>query len=1283
MKKIILALLLLVLVMTSVNAADNVTDDKLLVESNEDDIVKINEDIIVKNSIDNTNGTFTDLTKDIGNSNNLLNMSKNYCYSEEKDSGISDSIRINKQFMINGNGYTIDGNNQSRLFWITAKNVTLKNINFKNFRSSNGGAIVWTGINGLVENCTFINCIADSSSWGGGAIRGSCTVVNCYFKNCIANQEYGGAVRLSGVDDAIYNCTFVNCSANLGSAIYCGGRNYKIYDCNFINSPMNEGKCGIYVSGEKNSIFNCNFSNCNSKVGVAAISSSGKNISVFNCSFIKCGSTVMSFSGDMNSLKNCQFTETGYVNWEGNDGIIDQCEFLDGGGCTWGGNNGTIINSIFDKAGRIYWSGNNGLICNSNFSNMYVDGHGGSVNFAGSNNTIVNSTFTNSVAKIYGGAIYTKNTNNIFYCTFVDCSARSGSAIYWDSYDGIAFKCKFIRCSNAQKEINTNDFTTFEELNTIIKYINPHDTLDLKMNCQFSNFTSQGILIDKPILINGNGYEINCNNNARAFRIFCDNVILKNIVFKNGYSLTDGGSIFINANNTQLISCTFDNNYAKKNGGAVYVNDLTFGNIINGCIFENNLISTGKNAIYGMGVKGIVTNSKFTNNNILWTAPNGTVSESNFKNSYIDTDENDYYPNVINNIGLIKTTFFTISKNYYNYMELYLNDEEGNKVSSVPITYCLDNSSNIQATTNNYGYVAINSNFMINSTHNINLKFEGDRRYHSCENRFIFQIYTSILFNEESAIYNNEGLSYEVTYLDKTGNVKLINRLTATFGTHNYTLINQYTQEKLFKELHVINRILDNKDLVVYYEDMIEYTVRVVDNNGKFSANQRVVFGISGSYYVVNSDENGYSTFKVHLKSGTYPISINYGGMNVNNQIIVKEKYVDDNYKNVKIEASNAFYKQNKKITLTFEGNLKGYFKIYKGNSLKYSQIIDTSGYIGDYFSYKKHSYSYALNKLKDVGKYVVKITDSNGKVIVQSTFEITKAPTMSISQDFSVKKGSKESIYLFVYDKNWNEKGISGTAKFKINGKTYKTKVKNGLAQIKVKFPSKVKKYKCNAQFLGDKHYKGSSEKFTISVENDKSFVYVDSFTAKAGKKCTIKADVTYYFGGKNVKSGTVKFKINGKTYNAKIKNGIAKITIKAPKKVKKYNCKAIHIGNKKIKGSSTKFTITVKKNKIKKFTLVVPAELNKKHVKHYGRYSVTVHKYIQYGYHKKTAVVATGIFKDGKQFKGYSVKYYWHEDFGGGSSAYVKNVNGYGDNPDTFYNVIHIDWVRVTVWL
>ena len=62
--------------------------------------------------------------------------------------------------------------------------------------------------------------------------------------------------------------------------------------------------------------------------------------------------------------------------------------------------------------------------------------------------------------------------------------------------------------------------------------------------------------------------------------------------------------------------------------------------------------------------------------------------------------------------------------------------------------------------------------------------------------------------------------------------------------------------------------------------------------------------------------------------------------------------------------------------------------------------------------------------------------------------------------------------------------------------------------------------------------------------------------------------------------KSGIVKFTISGKTYKAKVKNGLAKITVTSPSKAKTYSCKAIYLGSKSVKRSSDNFNMIVKPN-------------------------------------------------------------------------------------------------------
>ena len=68
-------------------------------------------------------------------------------------------IVINRSITINGNGHTINANNQARIFNVT-NYVNFNNIVFRNAYADSGAAI--TGSNYAVSNCRFISNDATS-----------------------------------------------------------------------------------------------------------------------------------------------------------------------------------------------------------------------------------------------------------------------------------------------------------------------------------------------------------------------------------------------------------------------------------------------------------------------------------------------------------------------------------------------------------------------------------------------------------------------------------------------------------------------------------------------------------------------------------------------------------------------------------------------------------------------------------------------------------------------------------------------------------------------------------------------------------------------------------------------------------------------------------------------------------------------------------------------------------------------------------------------------------------
>lgn len=128
--------------------------------------------------------------------------------------------------IIDGNGHTIDGANKSRVFIITGKNITLKNIEFRNgfmdrnyYNYLNYGAAIQVNPNASlnIENCFFIDNISENS---GGAIfnKGQLHIRDTNFENNRCKLD-GGAIFNGGYLN-ISNVKFCANKSKIGSAIY-------------------------------------------------------------------------------------------------------------------------------------------------------------------------------------------------------------------------------------------------------------------------------------------------------------------------------------------------------------------------------------------------------------------------------------------------------------------------------------------------------------------------------------------------------------------------------------------------------------------------------------------------------------------------------------------------------------------------------------------------------------------------------------------------------------------------------------------------------------------------------------------------------------------------------------------------------------------------------------------------------------------------------------------------------------------------------------------------------
>ena len=153
-KSIVFSLMLLILLTVSaVSAEENITDF-----TTEGNLLKV----------DSSNDNFNDLNNEINGSLNELKLTHDYVYDEGNDINFTDGINVSKSnFLLDGNGYSIDGNGKARIFNIIGNNVTLKNLIIKNALN---GAVSFVQPNAeyYLDNVTIQN---SSSKYASGGIE--------------------------------------------------------------------------------------------------------------------------------------------------------------------------------------------------------------------------------------------------------------------------------------------------------------------------------------------------------------------------------------------------------------------------------------------------------------------------------------------------------------------------------------------------------------------------------------------------------------------------------------------------------------------------------------------------------------------------------------------------------------------------------------------------------------------------------------------------------------------------------------------------------------------------------------------------------------------------------------------------------------------------------------------------------------------------------------------------------------------------------------------------------
>ena len=226
-----------------------------------------------------------------------------------------------------------------------------------------------------------------------------------------------------------------------------------------------------------------------------------------------------------------------------------------------------------------------------------------------------------------------------------------------------------VAAADINQTADTSKTANFTDLQTEINNAPSGATINLESDYSISKTIS----INKPITINGNGHVIDASGQCGIFHSFSDNVILKDITFKNA-NTSYGSAVYFekNSRNSFLSNCSvsgiFTNNVADMGGVVEFANNA-YNCSVSG-IFSNNRM----HAVYfNANASDCTISASFINN----TAGDGVVNfKGNVLNSFICSNFTDNSASG-NGAGLFFSSEVRNSKIQSNFINNHANLDGG------------------------------------------------------------------------------------------------------------------------------------------------------------------------------------------------------------------------------------------------------------------------------------------------------------------------------------------------------------------------------------------------------------------------------------------------------------------------------------------------------------------------------------------------------------------------------------------------------------------------------
>ena len=1107
-------MLVLIMSVGAVCATDDISDE-IISDGGQDTLEITQNDIYTTGE-----SSFSNLADEIENAGTTLDLTKDYTFNNATDNNTG--ILISKDnFVLNGNGHTIDAKNQSRIFNITANNVTLTNLILTGGNSEKGGAI-YTTESLILNNVTFIDNYATKE---GGAIELlSDNVLNINNSKFIDN--YGGA----------------------GSSIYVEKGKLNLYNTEF-TSDAHAKRGQIIIKEAEGYVDNVTFANIVSDYTPAIYMEKSKALTILNSKFINLAANISSGaiglkSGGVLYIRNCEFIN---VTSAKNAGAI----LADiPGGDNLSPGNVTILDTVFRNAssgfgGAYIQFGGKLIINNTEFTNCHATYNGGAVYISYVDSAEINDcNFTSNGVDIiegyptYGGAmVIDMSTISINDSRFINNTASAGNAIY--AYDG-SYNIRnslfenntnpiytfFDKQSNIDEtnifindnNVSTNNtfYATFRDgqglqLTLINNVINVttlparYDSRDWGWVSPIKNqgwagacwtFGMTGVLESALLKATGLAAVLSENN--------MKNTMMKYSIYGDTQTIEGGGNIDSTAYLLSWLGAfiqgadTYDElgklSPVITTQNDIHVQDLMF--------IPNNEIPNGtqlKWAILKYGSIDVTYNGQSTYDDVTPYYRPDTHSQyvnvtipPNHAVSVVGWDDN--YPK--ENFGIIppgdgawivKNSWGTnFGENGFLYVSYY---------DQTFLQYIPDRIFRYATA------IIIENTVPYNKNYQYDLMWgEGfDTGNSTTSYMNVFEALDDDLIAAVGTYFNQSGINYTVEIFVNDV-LKLTQEGVSPYLGYHTIKLNDYIPVKkgdVFKAAITSNGVpfIDLSDTRVHYTQNISFVsidgqpwqdaydlgyiaclkaytvampfytedlVKIYKNDSKFeayidAANETVIFELNGKNYTRTSDENGTVRMTINLKPGNYTIKTTFNGTTVENTITVLPTLIAENLVKYYRNASQFFIS-----LIDGEGNpVAGVNITMNINGVFYNRLTNENG-------------TAKLNINLEPGEYILTATDP--LTGLQMSYNITVLPTLNAT-DLEMKFQDGSTFNVTVLD--GQGKPLAGAkVTFNINGIFYnRTSNENGIAKLNIRLMA--------GEYIITSEYDGLKISNTITIKD------------------------------------------------------------------------------------------------------------------------------------------------------------------------------------------------------